>query len=94
MEWECDAIAVCSGLHVTPNIPRLDGIENVPVVLHSADFKSKAQFGVGKTVLILGSGETGMDVAYMAVNSPTKRVVLSHRDGFLCAPKVGVPTLP
>ncbi|KAK3939722.1 hypothetical protein QBC46DRAFT_387095 [Diplogelasinospora grovesii] len=87
VEWECDAIAVCSGLHVTPNIPRLDGIENVPVVLHSADFKSKAQFGVGKTVLILGSGETGMDVAYMAVNSPTKRIVLSHRDGFLCAPK-------
>lgn len=83
-----DAVAVCSGLHVTPNIPRLPGIENVPVVFHSADFKTKSQFGVDKTVLILGTGETGMDIAYMAVNSPTKRVLLSHRDGFLCAPKV------
>jgi dimethylaniline monooxygenase (N-oxide forming) len=39
-------------------------------------------------VLILGSGETGMDLAYLAVTSPTKSVTLSHRDGFLCAPKV------
>ncbi|KAK3331488.1 hypothetical protein B0H66DRAFT_507303 [Apodospora peruviana] len=54
---------------------------------HSADFKSKSQFSTDKTVLILGSGETGMDLGYMAVNSPTKRVLLSHRDGFLCAPK-------
>ncbi|KAK5654074.1 hypothetical protein OQA88_7754 [Cercophora sp. LCS_1] len=82
-----DAVAVCSGLHVTPNMPKISGIENVPVVLHSSEFKTKSQFGVDKTVLILGTGETGMDVAYMAVNSPTKRVLLSHRDGFLCAPK-------
>lgn len=83
-----DAVAVCSGLHVTPNIPKLPGLEKVPVVLHSAEFKTKSQFGVDKTVLILGTGETGMDIAYMVVNSPTKRVLLSHRDGFLCAPKV------
>jgi hypothetical protein len=29
-----------------------------------------------------------MDLAYLAVTSPTKSVTLSHRDGFLCAPKV------
>ncbi|KAK3364607.1 hypothetical protein B0T25DRAFT_620524 [Lasiosphaeria hispida] len=86
-EYECNALAVCSGLHVTPNIPTFEGIENIPEVFHSADFRAKSQFGVDKTVLILGTGETGMDVAYMAVNSPTKRVLLSHRDGFLCAPK-------
>jgi dimethylaniline monooxygenase (N-oxide forming) len=63
-------------------------MELVPVSLHSSGFKTKAQFGVDKTVLILGSGETGMDVAYMDGNSPTKRDLLSHRDGFLCAPKV------
>ncbi|KAK0612524.1 hypothetical protein B0T17DRAFT_543883 [Bombardia bombarda] len=87
VEYECDAIAVCSGLHVTPNLPTIEGMNHVPQTLHSADFKSKAQLGVDKTVLILGSGETGMDICYMAVNAPTKRVLLSHRDGFLCAPK-------
>lgn len=85
--YECDAIAVCSGLHVTPNVPSLEGIEDVPIKFHSSNFKATSQFGIGKTVLILGSGETGMDIAYMAVNSPTKRVLMSHRDGFLCAPK-------
>ncbi|KAK4442431.1 hypothetical protein QBC34DRAFT_454911 [Podospora aff. communis PSN243] len=86
-EWKCDAVAICSGLHVTPSIPKLDGIENVPVSFHSVDFKTRSQFGTDKTVLVLGTGETGMDIAHMAVTSPTKRVVLSHRDGFLCAPK-------
>ncbi|KAK3372696.1 hypothetical protein B0H63DRAFT_503725 [Podospora didyma] len=55
LEYECDAIA---------------GIENVPMVIHWADFKFKPQFGVGKTVLVW-----------------EVRVLLSHRDWFLCAPK-------
>jgi len=86
-EYMFDAIAVCSGLHVTPNLPAIEGIQHVPQHFHSSDLKSKAQFGIDKTILILGSGETGMDLAYMAVNSPTRRVLMSHRDGFLCAPK-------
>jgi dimethylaniline monooxygenase (N-oxide forming) len=79
--WDCDAIAVCSGLHVTPAIPTIPGIEHVPQAFHASEFKSRADFGVDKTVLILGSGETGMDVAYMAVtgNAKTKRVLMSHR---------------
>ncbi|KAI0835854.1 FAD/NAD(P)-binding domain-containing protein [Hypoxylon sp. FL0890] len=85
--WECDAVAVCSGLHVHPSIPEIEGIEKVPIVLHSSRLKKKAQFGVGKTVLILGSGETGADVSLLAITSPTKRVVLCHRNGFHLAPK-------
>ncbi|KAI0884064.1 FAD/NAD(P)-binding domain-containing protein [Annulohypoxylon maeteangense] len=85
--WECDAVAVCSGLHVNPSIPEVRGIEKVPVVLHSSRLKRREQFGVGKTVLILGSGETGADVSLLAVTSPTKRVVLCHRNGFHLAPK-------
>ncbi|KAK3694510.1 hypothetical protein B0T22DRAFT_416637 [Podospora appendiculata] len=87
MTYECDAIAVCTGLHVVPNIPALPGIERVPVVKHSADFKQRAEFGTNKTVVILGTGETGIDVAHLAVTSETRRVVLCHRDGFLGAPK-------
>jgi len=67
------------------NIP---GIEKVPVVLHSSEFKTREQFGEGKTVVILGVGETGMDIGYMAVNSPTKRVVMCHRGGWVFAPRV------
>ncbi|KAI0139621.1 FAD/NAD(P)-binding domain-containing protein [Hypoxylon sp. NC0597] len=85
--WECDAVAVCSGLHVKPNIPEIKGIEKVPLVLHSSRLKKKDQLGVGKTVLVLGSGETGADVSLLAVTSPTKRVVLCHRNGFHFAPK-------
>ena len=86
--WDCDAIAVCSGLHVAPSIPKLEGVERVPVVLHSSEFKTREQFGVDKTILVLGSGETGSDVGYLAITSPTKRVVMSHRSGFHIAPKV------
>ncbi|KAI1138355.1 FAD/NAD(P)-binding domain-containing protein [Hypoxylon sp. FL0543] len=85
--WDCDALAICSGLHVSPSIPEVKGIGKVPLVLHSSRLKKKEQFGVGKTVLVLGSGETGADVSLLAVTSPTKRVVLCHRNGFHFAPK-------
>ncbi|KAI0173088.1 FAD/NAD(P)-binding domain-containing protein [Hypoxylon sp. FL1284] len=88
MTYECDAVAFCTGLHVTPNIPNLPGVEKVPVVKHSSKFKKRDEFGRDKTVVVLGSGETGIDIAHLAVTSPTRQVVLSHRDGFLGAPKV------
>ncbi|CAP65622.1 uncharacterized protein PODANS_6_11110 [Podospora anserina S mat+] len=59
----------------------------VAIFFHSSEFKNRSQFGVGKTVLILGSGETAMDLGYLAMHSPIKRGLMSHRDGFLCAPK-------
>ncbi|KAI5924405.1 hypothetical protein F4810DRAFT_709742 [Camillea tinctor] len=84
--WECDAVAICSGLHVDLNMPHVEGIDRVPVVLHSSQFKKREQFGVGTTVMVLGSGETASDIALLAVTSPTKRVVLCHRNGFHIAP--------
>jgi dimethylaniline monooxygenase (N-oxide forming) len=87
VEWDCDAIAVCSGVHSIPHIPELPGIENVPVSMHSEKFKSREQFGKDKTVVILGSGETSADIAYLAITGQTKRVILCHRDGWLGAPK-------
>jgi dimethylaniline monooxygenase (N-oxide forming) len=92
-EWFCDAIAICSGLHVLPNIPYIKGIEHVPKVLHSSEYKQKSQFGINKNVMILGTGETGMDISLFAVKSPTKSVVLSHRDGFMCLPKASCHVL-
>lgn len=88
VEWECDAIAVCSGVHSSPNIPDIPGLEHVPTVIHSQDFKKREQLGEDKNVLILGSGETGCDMCYLAITSPTKTVTLSHRNGWIGAPKV------
>ncbi|PHH85251.1 hypothetical protein CDD83_702 [Cordyceps sp. RAO-2017] len=89
--WDCDAVAICSGLHVHPNIPDVPGIEKVPKVLHSSQFKRRSQFGEGTNVIVCGAGETGMDIAHLAVTSPTASVTLCHRDGFFCAPKI-IPT--
>ena len=87
-QWECDAVAVCSGLHVKPDIPFLEGAENVPIVMHSSEFKSRSDFGDEKNVIVLGAGETAMDLSYLAVTSRTKSVTMCHRDGFFFAPKV------
>jgi len=89
-EWDCDAVAVCSGLHVLPNMPKIPGLERVPEVLHSSQFKARSQFGKDKTVVVVGTGETGADVAHLAITSPTKRVVLCHREGFHIAPKASL----
>ncbi|CZR49683.1 uncharacterized protein FPRO_14839 [Fusarium proliferatum ET1] len=87
LRWRCDAVAVCSGLHRDPNLPTIPGLSHIPEVMHSSEFKTKSQFGINKTVMIVGSGETGADVAYLAVNSPTKQVLMCHKDGFHFAPK-------
>ncbi|KAH8593605.1 hypothetical protein B0O99DRAFT_206776 [Bisporella sp. PMI_857] len=86
-DWECDAVAICTGLHVTPNVPDVKGIQNVPLVLHSSQFKERKQFGKDTNVVILGTGETGMDMGHLAITSPTQTVTLCHRNGFLCAAK-------
>jgi cation diffusion facilitator CzcD-associated flavoprotein CzcO len=87
-EWSCDAIAIRSGLHVIPDIPHIKGIEHVPIIMHPSEYKLKSQFGINEIVLILGTGETGMDISLFAVKSTTKSVMLCHRDGFMCMPKV------
>ncbi|WZH39332.1 Putative flavin-containing protein [Fusarium acuminatum] len=86
--WECDAVAVCSGINVNPVIPYIEGIERIGAVIHSSRLKSRAQFGERTNVYIMGAGETGMDLAYLAVTSAAKTVTLCHRDGFFCAPKI------
>lgn len=88
--WHCDALAVCSGLNVTPNVPYVRGVEYIPAVFHSSQFKKRKQFGVDKNVLILGAGETAMDIGFLAITSPTKSVTLCHRGGWKNEPKVVV----
>ncbi|KAI0059100.1 FAD/NAD-P-binding domain-containing protein [Artomyces pyxidatus] len=90
-------IAICTGLHVVPAIPQIPGIEHVlevrdkatgptPAVFHSVSYKSRSQLA-GRRVMILGTGETGMDLAYEASKAGAKEVVLCSRAGFLSFPK-------
>ncbi|KAF4975148.1 hypothetical protein FZEAL_8025 [Fusarium zealandicum] len=87
-EWACDAVAVCSGINVSPIIPYIQGMEIIPQVLHSSQVKTRGDFGKNTNVFIMGAGETGMDLAHLAITSEAKSVTLCHRDGFFCAPKI------
>lgn len=82
-------IVFCTGLHVIPSIPTIPGIEHViaanepsetPITFHSYQYKRRAQLQ-GKRVMILGTGETGMDLAYEAAKAGAKEVVLCSRGG-------------
>ena len=90
---QADFIAVCTGLHVIPEIPEILGIENIlkrtssdettgikPAIYHSVDYKSRSQLA-GRRLLILVTGETGMDLAYEAAKAGAKEVVLCTRAG-------------
>ncbi|KAJ7915489.1 FAD/NAD(P)-binding domain-containing protein [Mycena leptocephala] len=91
-------VALCTGLHVIPAIPVVPGIEHVlnpknhvdsditPAAYHSVEYESRAQL-TGRRVMILGTGETGMDLAYEAAKAGAKEVVLCSRSGFLSFPK-------
>lgn len=84
---EADAIAVCSGLHVTPAVPDLLGIEHIPEAIHSSAYHGRSQLA-GKRVMILGCGETAMDIAYESCKAGAEEVTLCHRGGYLSFPKV------
>ncbi|CAL1703542.1 unnamed protein product [Somion occarium] len=93
-------VAICTGLLTMPAVPDIPGIENIlnnttpesenagikPAIFHSEDYKSRSQLA-GRKLLILGSGETAMDLAYGAAQVGAKEVVLCSRSGFLSFPK-------
>lgn len=94
-EWDCDAVAVCVGVNSVPTKTAIPGVEiDMPgriKVLHSSQFKGRHDFGpdqgAGKTVVVVGAGETGSDIAHLAITSKAKEVILCHRNGFTFAPK-------
>ncbi|KAL3933872.1 MAG: hypothetical protein SGPRY_000093 [Prymnesium sp.] len=92
-EMRVDAVCVCSGLHEVPHVPAIDGIETFGgTVLHSAQYKQRDIFA-GKRVLVIGCGETGMDLAYRAVQVAESTAV-SIKRGFLSVPYDGWGGIP
>ncbi|KAF1940608.1 dimethylaniline monooxygenase [Clathrospora elynae] len=85
--FDCSHVAICTGLHVEPNVPTIPGIENVKGdVFHSSQYKKRAQL-TGKDVLIMGCGETAMDIAYESIKADANSVTMCFRTGFLSFPK-------
>jgi dimethylaniline monooxygenase (N-oxide forming) len=64
--FDCSHIAICTGLHVEPNIPTIPGIENIKgEVFHSSKYKERAQL-TGRDVLVMGCGETAMGMQILS----------------------------
>ena len=75
-----DAVALCSGLHQHPHLPRLPGQETYTgTILHGAQYRRPSQVA-GKRVLVVGAGESGADVA-AEVAANAAEAVLSLRRG-------------
>eukprot|EP01135_Chromosphaera_perkinsii_P010066 Nk52_evm2s2010 gene=Nk52_evmTU2s2010 len=89
-----DLICVCSGLHNIAYIPQQAlhmispsrGLDS-PLVMHSSQYKEKSIFK-DKKVLVVGCGETGLDLVFRAIQVTAKRICLSVRSGFLSVPYV------
>lgn len=72
-----DAVMVCNGHYFEPNVPKINGDDCFEgTILHSHDYRVP-QFFSDKTVVVLGAGPSGMDLA-LEISKNAKRVILSH----------------
>ena len=94
LKTKFDAVAVCSGLHNVPYTPKITGLDHFKgKIIHSSQYKKRSIFK-NKKVLIVGCGETAMDLAYRAVTTSNKQVSLVVRHGFLSVPTVLTEDIP
>uniref|UniRef100_A0A803SPG5 Dimethylaniline monooxygenase [N-oxide-forming] 3 n=1 Tax=Anolis carolinensis TaxID=28377 RepID=A0A803SPG5_ANOCA len=77
-----DAVMICSGHHVSPNIP----VDSFPGLdkfrgsfIHSRDYKGPEKFK-GKKVLVIGLGNSGCDIA-VELSNIAAQVFISSRSG-------------
>ncbi|NXC48057.1 FMO3 monooxygenase, partial [Penelope pileata] len=77
-----DAVMICSGHHVYPNLPlaHFPGIEKFKgCYIHSREYKEPEKFR-GKKVLVIGLGNSGCDIA-VELSTVASQVYLSSRSG-------------
>ncbi|XBI96665.1 hypothetical protein VPH35_032921 [Triticum aestivum] len=70
-------LIVASGENSAENIPMFRGLENFPGdVIHSSSYKSGKSYS-GKNVLVIGSGNFGMEIAYeLATHGANTSIVI------------------
>jgi dimethylaniline monooxygenase (N-oxide forming) len=62
-EEEFSHLVVCTGLHQNPIIPNISGLESFTgEIIHSSKYRNWQDFQ-NKTVVIIGTGESGSDIA-------------------------------
>ncbi|XP_028817550.1 dimethylaniline monooxygenase [N-oxide-forming] 5-like [Denticeps clupeoides] len=90
-----DAVMVCSGHFTQPHLP-LQDIKGIQTFngryFHSWEYSSAGGLE-GKTVLVIGIGNSGGDIA-VDVSRVAKQVFLSSRSGAWVVPRVGDGGLP
>ncbi|XP_010604157.1 dimethylaniline monooxygenase [N-oxide-forming] 3 isoform X2 [Fukomys damarensis] len=77
-----DAVMICSGHHVYPNIPKesFPGLKDFKgQCLHSRDYKEPGIWK-GKRVLVIGLGNSGCDIA-AELSHTAEQVMISSRSG-------------
>ncbi|MGE0267364.1 MAG: NAD(P)-binding domain-containing protein [Candidatus Omnitrophota bacterium] len=81
-----DAVAVCSGVHQSPYIPALTGLETFTgEALHSIRYKNPDRFK-GKRVVVVGAGESASDIVD-EVSKVSTECILSIRRGTMIIPR-------
>ena len=56
-------VVIAIGLHHTPLIPRLPGIEDFADVIHSSEYRNPGPYQ-GKKVMVVGAGSSAMEIAH------------------------------
>nr|6SE3_A Chain A, Ancestral Flavin-containing monooxygenase (FMO) 3-6 [synthetic construct]6SE3_B Chain B, Ancestral Flavin-containing monooxygenase (FMO) 3-6 [synthetic construct]6SE3_C Chain C, Ancestral Flavin-containing monooxygenase (FMO) 3-6 [synthetic construct]6SE3_D Chain D, Ancestral Flavin-containing monooxygenase (FMO) 3-6 [synthetic construct]6SE3_E Chain E, Ancestral Flavin-containing monooxygenase (FMO) 3-6 [synthetic construct]6SE3_F Chain F, Ancestral Flavin-containing monooxygenase len=77
-----DAVMICSGHHVYPNLPKesFPGLKHFKgKCFHSRDYKEPGIFK-GKRVLVIGLGNSGCDIA-TELSHTAEKVIISSRSG-------------
>ncbi|XP_060107432.1 uncharacterized protein LOC132580557 [Heteronotia binoei] len=78
-----DAIMVCTGHYAVPFIPPIRGLDSFQgCLLHSHCYRHPEPFA-GLTVVLLGAGASGVDLA-LQLSPVAARVVLSHQGPPVC----------
>ncbi|MGK7874876.1 MAG: NAD(P)-binding domain-containing protein [Xenococcaceae cyanobacterium] len=83
----CDRLAICVGTHHNPNSIDLPGLDTFTgEVFHSSKCNSPSDFK-GKSVVIIGGGESGVDIANQIADAGGK-TYLSIQRGKLIIPRI------
>ncbi len=80
------AVIVASGHHWKPRYPNFQGEFN-GLLLHSHDYKTPDIFLGNKNVVIVGFGNSAVDIACEAARTSTGKVIISTRSGAYVLPK-------
>ncbi|KAM6217264.1 flavin-containing monooxygenase 3 [Rhynchocyon petersi] len=90
-----DAVMICSGHHVYPNLPKesLAGLKHFKgKCFHSRDYKGPEIFK-GKRVLVIGLGNSGCDIA-TELSHTAQQVIISSRSGSWVMSRLGDDGFP